>query len=106
MKDMAKSRILTDIYQEILPHLLGTFRDSYSTSVCEITQTAHLSTVSPKGTRSLTCFLLLQARKRPVGWDLRPLHPAFPSTLSLKASLNIRKYLRAEPILHSSTSTT
>ena len=55
MKDMAKSRILTDIYQEILPHLLGTFRDSYSTSVCEITQTAHLSTVSPKGTRPLTC---------------------------------------------------
>lgn len=55
MKDMAKSRILTDIYQEILPHLLDTFRDSYSTSVREITQTAHLSTVSPKGARSLTC---------------------------------------------------
>ena len=31
---------------------------------------------------------------------LRPLHPAFPSTLSPKASLNIRKYLRAEPKLH------
>lgn len=57
MKDMAKSRILTDIYKEILPHLLDTFRDSYSTSVREITQTAHLSTVSPKGARSLTCFL-------------------------------------------------
>ena len=42
MKDMAKSRILTDIYQEILPHLLGTFRDTYRTSVCEITYTRPL----------------------------------------------------------------
>ena len=53
---MAKSRILTDIYKEILPHLLDTFRHSYNTSVREITQTTHLSTVSPKGARSLTCF--------------------------------------------------
>ena len=46
---------------------------------------------------------MLRAHRRPVGGNLRPPDPTFPSSLSLKARLTIRKYLSAEPKLHNSS---